>query len=63
MVKEAAMKDGKRGQISVRGETYNKLKIEAEVSNKSLAQLVEERVHAVLDAEEAQAVDSAPVEG
>lgn len=53
----------KRGQISVRGVTYDKLKIEAEVSNKSLSQLVEERVNSYLDRVEAQAVDSPPGEG
>lgn len=63
MVTEATVSDAKRGQVSVRGETYDKLKIEAEVSNKSLAQLVEERVNSELDRLQAQAVDSAPVEG
>ncbi len=52
-----------RGQISVRGDTYDKLKIEAEVANKSLSQLVEERVNSYLDRVEAQAVDSPPGEG
>jgi hypothetical protein len=62
MVEEATMK-GNRRQVSVRGATYDRLKLEAEVSNKSIAQLVDERVNSELDRLQAQAVDSAPVEG
>jgi hypothetical protein len=54
----------RRGQVSVRGETYARLKIEAEVRNKSIAQLVEELVEASLRRPtEVQAVDSPPQEG
>lgn len=52
-----------RGQVSVRGKLYDKLKIVAEAQRKSISQLVEEAVLPVLDQAEAQAVDSAPVEG
>lgn len=56
------MRNKTRGQISVRGTTHAKLKVIAESQNKSMSQIVEEDINRVLDAHEAQAVDSAASE-
>ena len=53
-------KKRKPHQISVRGSTYGKLKVMAEASNKSIAQIVEEWAEQAIGS---QPVDSAVAEG
>lgn len=50
-------------QISVTGNFYSRLKVEAEVRNKSISRTVDDAVNTILDAEEAPAVDSATPQG
>lgn len=52
-----------RCQVSVRGTTYDRIKLEAERRGVKVSQLVEAAVAPALDLAEAQAVDSPPGEG